>query len=103
MLKLKVIVGERVIALLESQLRSRDKLQTERMHRFARLSSELGTNDEEKDLLAMLLDDFYQANFHPSFTMIEREPARPRQMQNKTGSSGPNKWSKKSSRKPFSR
>jgi ATP-dependent RNA helicase DeaD len=97
------IVGERVIALLESQLRSRDKLQTERMHRFAHLSGELGTNEEEKYLLAMLLDDFYQANFHPNFTMIEREPARPRQMQNKTGSSSPNKWSKKSSRKPFNR
>jgi len=59
------ITGERVISLLETQLRGRDKLQTERMQRFLRLAGDLAQSEDEKPLLAMLLDDFYQANFHP--------------------------------------
>jgi ATP-dependent RNA helicase DeaD len=59
------ITGERVISLLENRLRGRDKLQTERMQRFLRLAGELAQSEDERPLLAMLLDDFYQANFHP--------------------------------------
>ncbi len=94
------IVSERIIALLESQLRSRDKLQSERMQRFCHLANDLGDNDEEKDLLAMLLDDFYQTNFHPSFTLPDTAP---RQKQNKPGSSGFNKGYRRSSKKPANR
>jgi ATP-dependent RNA helicase DeaD len=57
------IVSERIITLLEAALRSRDKLQTERMQRFLPLASSLGES-EETSLLAMLLDDFYQETFH---------------------------------------
>jgi ATP-dependent RNA helicase DeaD len=57
------IVSERIIALLEARLRSRDRLQTERMQRFLPLASSLAETDEA-GLLAMLLDDFYQETFH---------------------------------------
>jgi ATP-dependent RNA helicase DeaD len=57
------VVSERVIALLEAAARKRDKLQTERMARFSGLARSLAEGDEN-DLLAMLLDDFYQTTFH---------------------------------------
>jgi ATP-dependent RNA helicase DeaD len=58
------IVSERAITLLEAHLRNRDRLQTERMQRFMALADSLGETEEGKSLLAMLLDDFYQENFH---------------------------------------
>jgi ATP-dependent RNA helicase DeaD len=58
------IVAERIITLLEARLRSRDRLQVERMQRFAPLARSLGESEDESDLLAMLLDDFYQETFH---------------------------------------
>jgi ATP-dependent RNA helicase DeaD len=57
------IVSERIITLLEARLRGRDRLQTERMQRFVPLARSMGES-EEPDLLAMLLDDFYQEAFH---------------------------------------
>jgi ATP-dependent RNA helicase DeaD len=60
------IVSERIIVLLEARLRNRDRLQTERMHRFYPLARGLG-QEEENNLLAMLLDDFYQGTFHAPF------------------------------------
>lgn len=60
------IVAERITTLLEARLRSRDKLQTERMQRFIPLVHQLGENSEGSSLLAMLLDDFYQETFHAS-------------------------------------
>jgi ATP-dependent RNA helicase DeaD len=58
------IVSERAITLLEARLRSRDKLQSERMKRFAPLAGTLSQNIEDNNLLVMLLDDFYQETFH---------------------------------------
>ncbi len=58
------VVSERIITLLEAKLRTRDKLRTERMHRFLPLARSLNENDEETGLLAMLLDDFYQETFY---------------------------------------
>ena len=58
------IVSERVIALLEARLRGRDRLQSERMQRFLSLAEALNESEEERGLLAMLLDDFYQQTFH---------------------------------------
>jgi ATP-dependent RNA helicase DeaD len=58
------VVSERIITLLESRLRVRDNLQTERMQRFLPLARSLNENDEGTGLLAMLLDDFYQATFY---------------------------------------
>jgi len=58
------IVSQRLTALLEARLRSRDKLIKERMQRFVTLARRLGGDPEESGLLAMLLDDYYQHALH---------------------------------------
>ncbi len=58
------VTGERAVALLEARLRSRDRLQVERMRRFMPLAHSLAESGDEAGLLAMLLDDFYQETFH---------------------------------------
>ena len=67
------IVSQRVTALLESRLRSRDKLQIERMQRFVSLSRELAQSEDESSLIAMLLDDYYQETLHAP----QQAPPRP--------------------------
>ncbi len=71
------VVSERIITLLEARLRSRDRLQTERMARFQSLARSLGESEDESSLLAMLLDDFYQETFHASLVPLadESKPA----------------------------
>ena len=59
------ILGQRLTAQLEAQLRGRDKLQVERSQRFRALARQLAENDEGQALLAMLLDDSYHAATHP--------------------------------------
>ncbi|MBP7865466.1 MAG: DEAD/DEAH box helicase [Acidobacteria bacterium] len=68
------LVTERVTAFLESDLRQRDKLQVERMRRFASLARGLADNDELCGLVAMLLDDYYQEALHGRFTVVPPEP-----------------------------
>ncbi|MCK4372562.1 MAG: DEAD/DEAH box helicase, partial [candidate division Zixibacteria bacterium] len=58
------IVSQRITALLEAQLRSRDNLQVERMQRFVPLARELGESDDGSSLIAMLLDDYYQQTLY---------------------------------------
>ena len=58
------LVGQRMIALLESRSRNRDKLQVERSHRFAPLARSLAEHEEETAIITMLLDDFYQEVLH---------------------------------------
>jgi ATP-dependent RNA helicase DeaD len=58
------IVSERLIALLETRLRDRDNLQVERMQRFLPLARALAECDDELNLVAMLLDDYYQESLH---------------------------------------
>jgi ATP-dependent RNA helicase DeaD len=58
------IVSQRVIALLEADLRSHDNLQMERLKRFVPLAQGLGQGEEEMSLIAMLLDDYYQKTLH---------------------------------------
>lgn len=53
------LVAERIVSLLESDFRERDRIGIERLRRFLPLAQELGRM-EEPLLLAMLLDDFYQ-------------------------------------------
>ncbi|MEK7324137.1 MAG: DEAD/DEAH box helicase, partial [Chloroflexota bacterium] len=60
----EAIVSQRVTALLEARLRDRDKLQTERSQRFVPLARSLAENEDESDLIAMLLDDYYQQTLH---------------------------------------
>jgi ATP-dependent RNA helicase DeaD len=71
------IVSERLTAQLEAQLRSRDKLQVERMQRFLPLARQFAETEEELALLAMLLDDSYQANAHKTSPVKAPEKNRP--------------------------
>ncbi len=58
------VVSQRTIALLEARLRTRDRLQMERMERFLPFLRSLNENDEALAGVAMLLDDFYHQEFH---------------------------------------
>jgi len=72
-----VIVSERVTTLLEAQVRSRDKLQAERMQRFFPLVNGLSESEAGRELLAMLVDDYYQITLHePPSHPVERESSR---------------------------
>ena len=75
------VVTERLTSLLESRLRERDKLQTERSRRFAPLARALAENAEESALITMLLDDTYQQMLHTPLVdateaVRESKPAR---------------------------
>ncbi len=69
------IVSERLIALLEAQLRGRDKLQIERMQRFLPLARQLAESEEGLALLAMLLDDNYHTARNPHEIMVQEKVA----------------------------
>ena len=79
------IVAERVTALLEARLRTRDKLQTERSHRFSALARSLAENEDEMPIITMLLDDHYQKLLHTPMVIPDEKsnPAGP-----KPGNSG---------------
>ena len=94
------IVAERTITLLEARLRSRDRLQTERMQRFFPLAQSLGQSEEEPTLLAMLLDDFYQETFHTPLAPPETEEIKPASSR-PSGSGGSSR--SRRSRRPRSR
>jgi ATP-dependent RNA helicase DeaD len=55
------VVAERATVLLEAALRARDRLKAERMERFMPLARSLAQTEEGLALVAMLLDDLYQA------------------------------------------
>ncbi|MEE8584140.1 MAG: C-terminal helicase domain-containing protein, partial [Acidobacteriota bacterium] len=58
------IVSERLTVMLEGELRSRDQVQRERMQRLIPLARSLGEEDDELQVIAMLLDDYYQKTLH---------------------------------------
>jgi len=60
------VVAERLTALLEARLRTRDKLQAERSQRFIPLARDLAEHEEELPIITMLLDDYYQKLLHPT-------------------------------------
>jgi ATP-dependent RNA helicase DeaD len=62
--ELERVVAERITALLEARLRSRDNLEIERMQRFVPLARSLTQTEDELALIAMLLDDYYQQSLH---------------------------------------
>ena len=86
------IVAQRATALLEAELRHRDGLQVERMQRFVPLARTLGESDDELAIIAMLLDDYYQATLHAPTTPPEPpKPAfrrEPRRSSRRDGPSG---------------
>jgi len=62
--ELEQVVAERITALLEARLRSRDNIQIERMQRFMPLARTLAQSEEELSIITMLLDDYYQQSLH---------------------------------------
>ena len=76
------VVAERTTVLMEAKMRDRDRLQIERMQRFVPLVKSLLESDEEMQLLAMLLDDYYQESLHGTFMppeiheRVQRAPSR---------------------------
>lgn len=62
---LAAVVGDRLTAVLEARLRARTSLEREREQRFLPLVKTLAEDPETLHLLAMLLDEAYQANRHP--------------------------------------
>jgi len=70
------LVAERLTALLESNLRQRDNLQKERLHRFLPLAKTLGESLEGQSLIAMLLDDIYQQTLKAATTPVEAPAPR---------------------------
>ncbi len=88
------IVSERVTALLESRLRDRDKLKTERSLRFIELARELAQNEDESAIIAMLVDDFYQQVLHEPLIKVTQptEAAPPANAQTRNRRRKPRKY-----------
>lgn len=55
----EAVVAQRVTALLEADLRARDRVEGERLRRFLPLAAGLGGCEEEHPIVAMLLDEYY--------------------------------------------
>jgi ATP-dependent RNA helicase DeaD len=70
------VVSERVTALLEARLRSRDKLQAERSQRFIPLGRSLAESEDESAVIAMLLDDYYQQTLHAPLPAPPEPPSQ---------------------------
>jgi ATP-dependent RNA helicase DeaD len=83
----ETVVEERVTALLEAKLRGRDLLQVERMRRFMPLAQNLGENEDELAVIAMLIDDYYQEILHAP-RPVPGEPAEPARQETKPETSG---------------
>ena len=97
------VVSERIITLLESRLRERDNLLTERMQRFVPLAQHLGEDEDGKSLVAMLLDDFYQETFYGSNELApteenESSASRSRRPESRSGKAPGRKSSQSPSR-----
>jgi len=65
------VVAERAIALLEARLREADSLKRERLQRFLPLVQSLSAEGEEAELIALLVDDYYQKELHKPTAPIE--------------------------------
>jgi ATP-dependent RNA helicase DeaD len=75
----EAIVTERVTALLEARLRTRDKLHIERSQRFISVGRALAENEDESAIIAMLLDDYYQQTLHARVAQPAAAPKPPSQ------------------------
>jgi ATP-dependent RNA helicase DeaD len=83
--QVSAMVSERMIALLEAKLRTRDRIQLERLRRFVPLVRELGRQEEDPLVLALLLDEIYQASLHAAL-----DTPAPRIEAERTGPGEPN-------------
>ncbi len=84
------VVTERVTALLEAKLRNLDSLVHERMGRMIPLAESLFGNEDEREIIAMLLDEYYQQTLHavPEKDEPEMRAAPPSSRQRHDGRSG---------------
>ena len=69
-------VGERMVVVLEEELRSRSNLGKERLRRFIPLVEELVK--EEPELMAMLVDDLYHDRMNPNAGESQPPDKRPK-------------------------
>ncbi|HSV27461.1 MAG TPA: DEAD/DEAH box helicase, partial [Sedimentisphaerales bacterium] len=65
------IVSQRLTVLLEAKLRSRDRVEIERLQRFIELGRALAQSEEELPIIAMLLDDYYLQSLHAKLAAQE--------------------------------
>ena len=72
---LRVVVEERMTAILEAKLRQCTGLQKERFGRFVPLVRQLVENDDA-ETLAMLVDEYYQQTLHGALPEARQTPAR---------------------------
>jgi ATP-dependent RNA helicase DeaD len=70
----QAVVSERVTALLENKLRNLDKLVLERMQRMMPLARTLMDSEDERAIIAMLLDEYYQEMLHSRPDVPAEEP-----------------------------
>ena len=84
------LVSQRLIGQLEGKLRSRDKLQTERMARFAPLLEQLTADEDGMALLTMLLDDTYHDWMHeaPELPPVRTSPPKKKGGGRRSGGGG---------------
>ena len=87
----ETLVAQRLIGQLEARLRSRDKLQIERMQRFVPLAKELVEDEDGMALLTMLLDDTYHAWMHkpPEVPVEKAQPPKKMASRSRPSSGGP--------------
>ena len=97
------VVAERVTALLEARLRARDKLKAERSQRFLPLARELAENEDELEIVAMLLDDYYQQMLHTPVPQPVDETESSDQQASESGQKSDEKSGEKSRRSRRSR
>jgi ATP-dependent RNA helicase DeaD len=68
-------VAQRITVQMEADLRSRDRVQVERLQRFVPLAQELAENEDELPLIAMLLDEYYQQTLRRPLEAPDEEGA----------------------------
>lgn len=73
------VVSERMTALLEQKLRQQGNIAKERMKRFVSLARHLAESDDELDVIAMLLDDYYHETLHAPVAQPDDEAPRVQQ------------------------
>ncbi len=89
--EIETLVGQRVIASLETALREKGFLQKERIDAFVELAGSLNESEEQRLLLAMLLDNYYSG-------LLRSETVMPAGHEN-LGQNKPRKGKKRSRRK----
>ncbi|MFN8178665.1 MAG: DEAD/DEAH box helicase [bacterium] len=69
------VVAERVTALLEQKIRGLDRIVAERMQRMMPLAASLFDSEDERPVIAMLLDEYYQSTLQAPPVVPPGEPA----------------------------